>query len=158
MFGQNILRGCVSSYHLHVWFFDEFRRFFYRGLHGFSRRLRFPPDMFSSWRGPDRPNRNNSVLLHSVGVPKSIQRDGYEKQELFQLIITFSCFPAGALAVPHVAPAKSIGLQTRCGPHELQYFAVLKWNVVYTSQWLEWKLIWVDQNQSYFVQFFKPSP
>ena len=47
-FGQDILQSCVSSYHLHVWFFGEFRRLFCRGLHGFSRRLRFPPDMFPS--------------------------------------------------------------------------------------------------------------
>ena len=31
---------------LHVWFFVEFRQLFYRGLHGFSRRLWFPSDMF----------------------------------------------------------------------------------------------------------------
>ena len=35
--GQDILQGCVSLYHLHVWFFGEFRRFFYHGLHGFGQ-------------------------------------------------------------------------------------------------------------------------
>jgi hypothetical protein len=33
-FWQDVLQGCVSSYHLHMWFFfAEFRRLFYRGLH-----------------------------------------------------------------------------------------------------------------------------
>ena len=45
-FGQDILQDCVLSYHLYVDFFGEFRRLFYRGLHGFSRRLWFPSDMF----------------------------------------------------------------------------------------------------------------
>ena len=37
-FGQDILQDCISSYHLHVWFFlGEFRRLFFRGLHGFSQ-------------------------------------------------------------------------------------------------------------------------
>jgi hypothetical protein len=40
-----LLQGCVSSYHVHVWFFGEFRWLFCRGFHGFSRRLWFAPDM-----------------------------------------------------------------------------------------------------------------
>ena len=48
-FGQDILQSCVSSFHLHVWFFGEFRRLFYCGLHEFSRRLWFALDTF-----PDR--------------------------------------------------------------------------------------------------------
>ena len=44
-FEQYILQGCVSSYHLHVWFFAEYRRFFCRGLHEFSRRLWYVPKL-----------------------------------------------------------------------------------------------------------------
>ena len=36
-FGQDILQDCISSYHLHMWFFGEFRQLFYRSLHEFSR-------------------------------------------------------------------------------------------------------------------------
>ena len=40
-FAQDILQDCVSSYHLYVWFFGEFRRLFCRGLHWFSRSCDF---------------------------------------------------------------------------------------------------------------------
>ena len=40
-FGQDILKDCVSSYHLYVWFFCEFRWLFCRGLHGFSWKFSF---------------------------------------------------------------------------------------------------------------------
>ena len=42
------LQGCISSYHHMCDFFVEFRQPFCRGLHRFSRSLRFPPDMFPS--------------------------------------------------------------------------------------------------------------
>ena len=69
-FGQDILQNCVSSYHLHVWFFGEFRRFFYRGLHGFSRRLWFAPDTFPIYSWP-RWSRGLSLPLEHFSLPLS---------------------------------------------------------------------------------------
>jgi len=59
-FGYDILQGCVSSYHLHVWFFGEFRQLFCHGLHRFSRRLWFALDMFPTIQHDFILSRHNS--------------------------------------------------------------------------------------------------
>ena len=61
-FGQDIFQDCVSSYHLHVWFFGEFRWFFLPWFTWVFTKLWFSLDTLSIYKCG-----TNSSLGASVG-------------------------------------------------------------------------------------------